>query len=49
VLSHRTFYFNDYSSWGYADSAETYVTVLAAHKKLFVVIPVPRVSFSIKL
>lgn len=33
VPSHRTFYFNDYGSWGHADVAETYITVIAGHNK----------------
>jgi hypothetical protein len=33
VLSHRTFYFNDYGSWGLADVAQTHITVIAGHNK----------------
>jgi hypothetical protein len=33
VLSHRTFYYNDYGSWGHADVAETYITVIAGYNK----------------
>lgn len=39
VLSHRTFYFNDYGSWGYADVAETYITVIAGRSSWLNQIP----------